>query len=360
MGKSMLALMTWLALRLLLQEEVVIHENVIGFPPAILVTMLGHIYHVFPLELGPNILGHPVCRARRITILVHKSSVALVANGSPWADMAILCSRRLKPTFSWRAYFLASQDELKGELQWAEGRVGCYRHLNAEEKAALPEEIRRLAELSQFTKALTISELKTWSEYMRLRGRGGVYNLNQTPGCRDMYSTGQCLNTLISNSGMVMSDAHKRWMTPYEKLLTQGFAVFPEVCPEGVRCSFLVQREALGLSPRRRNAIAFQAGNAMHTNVIGVAILWVLSFTAARQDAGDQESITKPLVHATRGNDDDQDANNDGGTRQGTSYSSLAASPAGPSAQLLPSLRSSELALPRALPRGLKRSGSLL
>ena len=76
-----------------------------------------------------------------------------------------------------------------------------------------------------------------------------------------------------------------RWLVARELLCSQGFPVFESLCQvacgkQGVPlCSFNVDRERLGLSPRKWVPMAGQAGNSMNVNMIGASMVQQLAFT---------------------------------------------------------------------------------
>lgn len=79
----------------------------------------------------------------------------------------------------------------------------------------------------------------------------------------------QVMPTMISSASILFSAMHRRWLTPREMLMTQGFPTGDCSHP---CCSF----SRLSDFPSR-NAICKMAGNSMHTNVSGVVILFCLT-----------------------------------------------------------------------------------
>eukprot|EP00959_Pyramimonas_sp_CCMP1952_P324107 6783003-Pyramimonas_sp.AAC.1 len=79
-GRAFLPFLSWAGQRRKLQEDVIIHENVESFDPAILGECLP-MYHVFSVLVGPDQLGWPVRRTRRITVMVHKTKVRVGVQG---------------------------------------------------------------------------------------------------------------------------------------------------------------------------------------------------------------------------------------------------------------------------------------
>lgn len=74
-GKASLAFLTWAAQRIQHQEDVIIHENVEDFPVSVFSLVLP-MYIANTLVIGPDTLGWPVRRPRRITVLVHQTQAA--------------------------------------------------------------------------------------------------------------------------------------------------------------------------------------------------------------------------------------------------------------------------------------------
>ena len=83
-GKACLAFLVWAGQRVKLQEEVIIHENVEEFPAASMFSMLLPMYIVFTLILGPDTLGWPVRRPRRISVLIHREKAPAHASFCIW------------------------------------------------------------------------------------------------------------------------------------------------------------------------------------------------------------------------------------------------------------------------------------
>lgn len=104
--------------------------------------------------------------------------------------------------------------------------------------------------------------------------------------------------TLVSSACIWYSSQHRRWLTPDEALVLQGFPVRITHSLGEAACSFAVRHEydvadsegrqslrdlhgdsastALGIRPTRPH-IFKMAGNSMHTNVSGVVVLFALT-----------------------------------------------------------------------------------
>ena len=113
--KASLPFMVWAAQRRLLAEPCIIHENVEGFDPAVLVQLLGDMYLIFSVFCELMRLGIPCRRKRRITILVHKHRARATV---PWDYKCIeLCERHCALTFN--NFKLSRRDEFHKQLNWA-------------------------------------------------------------------------------------------------------------------------------------------------------------------------------------------------------------------------------------------------
>eukprot|EP00959_Pyramimonas_sp_CCMP1952_P288809 6040087-Pyramimonas_sp.AAC.1 len=122
--QDFLVFVCWAAQRLLLQEDLVVHENVKDFPIWLLETIFASVYVVSTAILDVANMGFPVNRERRVTIMIHKR---LIADYLPrtisqwtWAEFAQWVARECGIDF--RAFLLASSDELESELAWASSR----------------------------------------------------------------------------------------------------------------------------------------------------------------------------------------------------------------------------------------------
>ena len=294
----MLPTMAWVAQRRALEEPIVVHENVKQYPVAFLEYFLGDKYLVHTCLLNAKDLGWPVTRVRRITLLLHKSKIRTILR--PWPDIASACCRRECMT-TWRGFLCSSNQEFQEELRWAQNRAGSLFRLDTlldapqlrmepgkpeEETAAkrkLAAELDVYWNKSAFTKALTFFELQNLKNYVVLYPGERVYSLGQDALTHKQMSSGTHLHTLIKNVGMLFSWPDLRWLTPVEVLMFQGFPIPSHVKAHGERTSFEVPRSARDVGPRSRRAMLEQAGNSMHVNVMGVALLWALCYVELDQ-----------------------------------------------------------------------------
>lgn len=78
-GPTSTAFVVMLAVILQGQPDVVIHENVIGFPLGMLVHHLGAMYQIDSAVLDPTSYGYPINRPRRYTVMVRHSAAIKLA-----------------------------------------------------------------------------------------------------------------------------------------------------------------------------------------------------------------------------------------------------------------------------------------
>ena len=77
---TILAFLAWCALRVLLQEPLILHENSDRFPIELLFRLLGHLYHIDSTIVEALKYGGGVRRKRRLTRLIHKGKVLSMDN----------------------------------------------------------------------------------------------------------------------------------------------------------------------------------------------------------------------------------------------------------------------------------------
>jgi site-specific DNA-cytosine methylase len=208
------AFMAWIALVLLLNFSVIIHENVNGFPDK-LFELLSERYVIHQIPVDALSLGWPVNRNRCYRVMVHKHKVnALLA---PLDVVARLFERDLR--MCWREFLVASTAELESELCWATRRPGAMH-------AVIPELMSFFQPDTDttFVQALNEFEQRNLLGYLRTTGRGLVHCLRQTFADHGVFSTMEVLKTITKNAGLCFADVPRqpRWLTPYELLLAQG------------------------------------------------------------------------------------------------------------------------------------------
>ena len=268
-GSAAVPYFTWLGLRVLLQENIIVHENVVGFPIELLSDYLGHIYVVFTLVMSLCKMGWPGRRERRITLLIHKRKVQVRL---PWTPALVQRCER-KCTICFRQWLLADTNELEQERAWAmrrshsapyEPRLG-----DAEGYMEKPEVVN-----NKMLQSLGVTEYTRLMSY-RARWRHCAYVLNQDPdsGC-GMKSDQTVFMTQIRNQGLIWVDSHMRWLTSRELLGLQGFPVFPQQKVHGDHCTF---DHAM---VRDRCAMSEQSGNTMPVPFMSLALLYALGCTS--------------------------------------------------------------------------------
>lgn len=77
---SIVPFLAWCALRIALQEPLVLHENSTRFPIAVLRRLLGHIYHIDDTDVEALHYGGTVRRERKLTRMVHKTKASILCN----------------------------------------------------------------------------------------------------------------------------------------------------------------------------------------------------------------------------------------------------------------------------------------
>ena len=117
-GVTMLYLLAWIALRLALQEPVIVQENVTEFPTAILTEYLGRYYFIDTCTEDSMSFGWPSRRNRRWIIMRHRAKTTNAI--SPLSRFTQRFYRVCKTT--WVSFFVAEKSEQEEEQAWAAGR----------------------------------------------------------------------------------------------------------------------------------------------------------------------------------------------------------------------------------------------
>ena len=262
-------LAAWLAMRRLLQEDVILHENVGKFDQQILVQALGSHYNLKRVMMSAAELGGAGARERAITICWHKSKICdtLLA----WDLVAQLFNR--PSTLTYQNLCVATAKELQDDFEWL-----------ARRKCSPLKEVEQLPDATHptsFESALSPVE-QDWLAAYRQKWPGRVYQLNQDPVKHAQKSKANgILQTIIRNSYILFMDEQRRCLTPREMLINQGFPLrssLRDIATGGSQsCSFDKDRVRL------RPEVVHQVGNTMHVNMIGAGIMWALAF-ARRAD----------------------------------------------------------------------------
>ena len=207
-GKTTEHLFAWIGHRLLLQEPFIVQENVLGFVTSVLVETMGHLYSIEVIVLDPTLLGWPVARQRKYTLMKHKGKTGPMAK--PLNEFGRLFLRPpgagqarwddwwgdKRPV--WDVFFVAGPRELQAELLWASSRPqSCWKE-DATDNNERPSPLDQ----QSFFNVLTVSEREFLAKYIPSAPQQ-VYQLNQNPDVTGSVSNDDHLATLIKNSGVL-------------------------------------------------------------------------------------------------------------------------------------------------------------
>ena len=216
--------------------------------------------------MDPAAFGWPVSRKRKYVVARH------LAKTHPWSMTLtdfiarLTCSPKCKTSEhcpAWDVFFVASDEELRSEMEWARGRPSALTKSQPTEKSVL--------EPDAFANSLNRMERAFLDDYEKMHP-GLCYSLAQNPKVTATHSSRSTLHTLIKNAGIVWSDHHVRWLTPDEALLAQGLPVYPMLSYEVPMTSY-----SFAGSETSRTAKIGQAGNTMHSQCIGAVLLFVVT-----------------------------------------------------------------------------------
>ena len=129
-GKTTVFLLCWVAMRILLQESVIIQENVAQFRTELLQSWLGALYVIEVVLINPEQLGWPVSRVRKWTIMRHRyKTKAFLSPFNSFVNMFCVpkvgltqFTTRWPGVPQWDVFFVASPGELAYEFEWASCR----------------------------------------------------------------------------------------------------------------------------------------------------------------------------------------------------------------------------------------------
>ena len=275
LGKTTIHLLCWIALLRDLMIPIILAENVEAWHWQYVASWLP-MYDCDSTVLRNVTHGFPVERTRRFTIFVLKDSYELSRPlGGPLGIEASL-SRQMDSSHSYLDYMIAKPAELDMELLWASTRDGC-------------SSLSPLSTSDQhaFERSLVPYERKHLSGHRR-DAPGVAYTMSQNPDRRACHSKRRILHTLTAGQHLIFVDPLNRWASARELLSFQGFPVYNEwltaLCADQPYpcCSFNFSRLSMGLTPRDRRHMTVQAGNSMHTGVVGAALVWILAFCHER------------------------------------------------------------------------------
>ena len=230
LGPTAPVMITWALLIRRHQPALVIQENVPSFPIAILLDLLNGLYRVETLILDPRRLGWPVARKRQYALFTSQSRLQSVSLST------------LSPLLD------------------AVAHVGDATLFAVSRVPVKPLSERECANLDQY-KALARSDRPQ-----------PVVDLSQNPLARPRGSTvdgALCTLTCSSSRLFVISEA--RCLSGIELLLAQGFPATDWAAGAlGIHTGRLTPD---GLS---NHAAVRLAGNAMHSNCMGLMLAWSL------------------------------------------------------------------------------------
>ena len=279
-GSAAVPFFVWVAMRLLIQEAIIIHENVPKFDVRILQYLLGDMYMIMSVILNLVLFGFPVRRKRRVTVLIHKSKLRQPT--VIWDDIFVRPFIRDIGAIVWRMFLLAEEGDLETEFNWASRRKLLVK--------TIPE-FANCADVAghRFVEVLVAGELKFLREYRRRSPRCS-YMLGQNPRVLSAKSTETTAMCQIRNQGTIFSDLDDRWFAARELLAMQGFPVF--------QTTKLHHEETAFDGPpmvHECSSMIEQAGNSMPIPLIAVPLLWALMCTSA----GEPVPLLRKVLRAT-------------------------------------------------------------
>lgn len=98
---TVLPFLAWVALRMILQEPVLLHENSTRFPVKLLDRFFGHLYIIEEADCDLFAYGAPVRRNRKLTRMYHKVKVMLC--GLPFSRFNVRFFQMCN--FHWKSFF---------------------------------------------------------------------------------------------------------------------------------------------------------------------------------------------------------------------------------------------------------------
>ncbi len=272
-GPTAVAAAIWIVIRNILRESWILVEEVPGFPVSFLMRYLGDYYSMCTTVISNTLFGVPARRLRRYTLLVLKSAFILL---KPVSDIS-MWAREKDDNFTWRAFMVAEDEEIRAELLWARRRRDMLAHIPPVEissgKPTRDDCIHSLLEtekvrLNDFIAHHSVEDC--------------VCSLGQDPNYCRAASGSKLLHTLVRNPGFLWVNELDRWMTVRESLLAQCFPITNEClqwCCEGLSgpprmmTSFNRLRLENHLPPRLRSEVMHQGGNTMNTVVVGSVLM---------------------------------------------------------------------------------------
>jgi site-specific DNA-cytosine methylase len=283
-GMTALCFFTWVAQRLVMEEDAILHENVPEFEPALLERVFGSRYVVSSCLLNSSEFGQLSERPRRFTWLINKKVVMSgirMPQELAWDTAYTTLFRRSLRVTCAQLLTLGSDEEIEGEWRWAARRVTSKAHGTFHAWLDLDGGEERL----DFSQVLTATESVHLADYMNLLGSAGtaadnpdgcaVCSLTQNPANRPCHNKGRrTLSTVIKNNFPQYVPSAKRWLTPLETLASNTHVSYPALSQFGETTSFCYNRADYGFPPRARHHMFNQAGDGMSLPSVGLALLW--------------------------------------------------------------------------------------
>ena len=246
-GRTAKVFFSWVKQRRALQEDIVVHENVLNFPSSTLARQLGESHVLFPSLQCPSFYGQPTTGVRSHVIAVRKHSghLAEPLNNASYR----LFHKSVQLTAD--VYFTYSREEVKatigGEaLEQEDMRAGDFARLQVHASKAIRRGRRDLV-------------------------TAGYVNVTQS-SARASLSTSMPRPT--ASASKLFSTAVGRCLAPVEHMLVQLVPVRDGLCAHSLPWKHLIERgNPEALSARH---IVRLAGNTMNVQVVGIQICWAL------------------------------------------------------------------------------------
>ena len=287
-GACMSAWGAWAALRLRLQEPVIVVECSDKLDSTVLSSIFEEHYILESRILCPLQLGWVGRRRRFWGVLIHRRLIA-EAFTKLGNDFITFFARRC--TATWRDFLFDTRDNINEDVLWAAKRSkSCARGM-AEQ--VLTEDRPAFSALTEFEKIYL-------ARYKDIRPHG-IYMLNQNPavGRGIMSSEDKVIYTFIKNNCLNWDDDADRWLTPKEVLSLHGFPVEPRLANPVGRARYLTSFLFNRTRPRNRNHILGQAGNSMNTMVCGAVWIYAVLFLRPK-DSNAWDNASSDLIDALK------------------------------------------------------------
>ena len=335
-GQTTWALMAWIAMRRDIQEPYWAQENVCEFPVSFLQEQLQDLYEVQSVVVDPATLGWPVTRRRQYVVGRHRQktvpwNMRLDAFVSHFTHPPKCDTSGVVPP--WDIFFVASDHELRDELNWAGSRpTSAAADAHNDSQSAFEQELERQFDLEDdnvFSNCLTYNEHRYKEKYESM-SRNRCYSLSQNPQFGPNVCSWDHLNTILKNAGIIWSDYHNRWLCAGEALLAQGIPIYKRlsfgVCmsPWALEDSDASHSDedndndtsskagVARVPPRAptsrtsRTSKIGMAGNTMHTECVALILLFIISHGAMplhqlRRHGIDQAVCAKTNRRSTSG-----------------------------------------------------------